>query len=93
MAFDNSNLNDLSTYKTAGGTMKRNFSYTVQVNHTLPSGLQSQTFITINSNNILTEEQILSSAQAMLPVSESAKGTGEINSMTITGAKKSAGLG
>jgi hypothetical protein len=93
MVFDNSNLNDLSTYRTAIGTMKRNYSYTVQINHTLPNGLQGQQHITVNSNNVLTEEQILSTAQGMLPNSEAAQNLGEINNMTITGATKSAGLG
>ena len=88
-------LNDPGTFsspKRPGTRLLSNYSYQVKVTAASSGGRSSTQFITVRSNSLLTQEQILTQAEAYALGSGKSGVGGEITSVEITGAMKSEGV-
>lgn len=86
--FDPSRLFDPSSYLIAAGKLLNAFSYKVKITSTHPQEGKKEQFITVISNEVLTEEQILETAETY-----GVKYGGTIETSEVTGAYRSRALG
>lgn len=93
MAFSRSKLHDPRTYTKALGKQLKNYNYSVIVNRSVRGNDVDVQFITVSSNEVLTEEQILSTAEVLTQRGGKSGQGGEVIDMQIDDAIRSQSLG